>query len=73
MTLADLGQNQKVTVQSIAGDEHFKSRITSIGVTEGAGIQMVRNDKKMPVLIFVRQSLIALNRDDAKKIEVAEA
>ncbi len=52
------------------GDEHFVNRITSIGVTEGVEFQTVRNDKKMPVLIYCRETLIALTRDNAERIEV---
>ena len=58
------------TVKSISGDEHFINRITSIGVTCGVEFQTVRNDKKMPVLVFLRETLIALNRNDAERIEV---
>ena len=42
------------TIKTISGDEHFINRITSIGVTPGAAFQTVRNDKKMPVLTYLR-------------------
>ena len=57
-------------IKTISGDEHFINRITSIGVTPGTAFQTVRNDKKMPVLIYLRETLIALNRSDAERIEV---
>ena len=57
-------------IKTISGDEHFINRITSIGVTPGAAFQTVRNDKRMPVLIYLRETLIALNRSDAERIEV---
>lgn len=46
------------------------NRITSIGITEGTSFQTVRNDRKMPVLVYLRETLIALNRNDAERIEV---
>ena len=45
-------------------------RITAIGVTEGTEFQTVRNDRKMPVLVYLRETLIAINRADAERIEV---
>ena len=52
---------------------HLISRLTSIGITENVPFQTVRNNKRMPVLIYLRETLIALNRDDAKKIEVEQS
>ena len=46
------------------------NRITAIGITEGTEFQTVRNDRKMPVLLYLRETLIAVNRDDAQRIEV---
>ncbi|MCR4885241.1 MAG: ferrous iron transport protein A [Clostridiales bacterium] len=57
-------------VKQIGGDTHFMKRITSIGITEGTILQTVKNDRKMPVLIYTRETLIALNRTDADRIEV---
>ena len=41
-------------------------------MTEGAVFQVVKNDKKMPVLVYVRETLLALNRRDCEMIEVTE-
>ena len=38
-----------------------------------ATFQVVKNDRKMPVLVYVRETLLALNRKDCEKIEVTEA
>ena len=46
------------------------NRITSIGITEGVFFQTVRNNRRMPVLVYLRETLIALNRADAERIEV---
>ena len=46
------------------------NRITSIGVTEGTAFRTVLNDRKMPVLVYLRETLIAVNRRDAERIEV---
>lgn len=60
-------------IRSIGADAHLARRITAIGLTEGTQFQTVRNDRKMPVLIYLRETLIAVNRGDAERIEVETA
>ena len=72
MKLTEAKADTRARIKRIAGDEHFKSRITAIGITEDIPVQIVKNDRKMPVLVFCRETLIALGRADAGKIEVAE-
>jgi len=70
MKLTETKADSFCEVVRINGDEHFMKRITSIGVTEGTPLETVRNDRKMPVLIYARETLIAVNRADAERIEV---
>ncbi len=70
MKLTEMKPDQNGVIQRIVGDDHFLNRITAIGVTEGTEFQTVRNDKKMPVLVYLRETLIAVNRVDAERIEV---
>ncbi len=70
MRLTEMKADQQGVIRKIGGDPHFLSRITAIGVTEGTAFQTVRNDKKMPVLVYLRETLIAVNRADAERIEV---
>ncbi len=70
MKLTETKADSVSVVEKIGGDTHFMKRITSIGLTEGTILQTVRNDRKMPVLIYTRETLIALNRTDAERIEV---
>ena len=70
MKLSETKSDAHGTVKSVGGDAHFISRITAIGVTEGVPFQTVRNNRRMPVLVYLRETLIALNREDAGKIEV---
>ena len=57
-------------ITSIDGDTRFLSRITSIGLTEGVQIEILQNETNQPVLLTGRDSMIALNRKDCKRIEV---
>lgn len=70
MKLTETKVNSFNEVMKLSGDEHFMKRITSIGITEGSVLETVKNDRKMPVLIYTRETLIALGRVDAEKIEV---
>lgn len=72
MKLSEMHAGQKGMVSTLNGDERFLSRITSIGLNEGVGFRIIKNDRKMPVLIFVRDTLLALNRRDSEKIEAKE-
>ena len=73
MKLTDTKPDQRGLIRKIGGDVHFANRITAIGLTEGTTFQTVRNDGKMPVLIYLRETLIAVNRADSEKIEVEES
>lgn len=68
--LSDVAENKKVKITSIDGDTRFLTRITSIGLTVGGIVQMVSNQKKRPLLVYSRNTLIAVNRKESEKIVV---
>ncbi len=70
MKLSETKKDTHGRVKRIEGDAHFVSRVTAIGMIEGVPFQTVRNNKRMPVLVYLRETLIALNRSDAERIEV---
>jgi len=70
MKLSELKADTSARVVSLGNDERFVKRITSIGMSEGVDLEVIRNDRKMPVLIYVRETLLALNRNDCEKIEM---
>ncbi len=72
MKLTETSADMQGRIKSLGGDDHFMNRITAIGITEGTRFQTVRNDKKMPLLIYLRETLISLNRADAERIEVEQ-
>ena len=72
MKLTETKADMQGMISSVNGDYHFMNRITSIGITERTAFQTVRNDRKMPVLIYLRETLISLNRADAERIEVTQ-
>ena len=72
MSLSEVKENREVCVREINGDTRFVSRITSIGLTPGCRVMVVKNDKNRPMLVFSRDTMIALNRNECKGISVEE-
>jgi ferrous iron transport protein A len=72
MCLSELRQNSDAVVKSLNGDDRFISRITSIGLTPGCSVRVLRNDRNRPMLVFSRDTMIALNRKECMGIEVSE-
>lgn len=72
MKLSELKTGGTGTVTRVAGDARFVSRVTSIGIAEGCPIEVVQNVKKRPILLFERDSLMAIDRKDCDLIDVEE-
>ena len=62
MCLSELGRDSEAIVKNLSGDQRFISRITSIGLTLGCNLRVLRNDKNRPMLVYSRDTMIALNR-----------
>ena len=67
-----LKKGQKAIVNDLNGEEHFISRATSIGFTPGAKLTMVSNRKRLPLLVFLRDTQIAIDRKEAERILIHE-
>ncbi len=72
MSLSEVKENREALVSEIKGDFRFMSRITSIGLTPGCRVRVIKNDKNRPVLVYSRDTMIALNRDECKGIMIEE-
>jgi len=72
MNLGELNENTEAVVSNITGDARFISRITSIGLTPGCRVQIIKNDKNRPVLLYSRDTMIAVNRKECSGITVTE-
>ncbi len=72
MVLSELKANTEAVVSGISGDARFVSRITSIGLTLGCRVQVIKNDKNRHVLLYSRDTMIAVNRKECAGIKVTE-
>ena len=68
--LSDTPKQQTVRIASIDGDTRFLTRITSIGWTVGGILKVVQNQEKQPLLVYSRNTLIAVNRKESERIFV---
>jgi ferrous iron transport protein A len=67
-SLTQLQRGKRGVVSAINGDTHFLGRITSIGLTVGCSIEVLKNEKRQPVLLYSRDTMIAINRKEGEKI-----
>jgi ferrous iron transport protein A len=71
--LSEIQAGNMVTVKEIKGDERLFSRTSSMGIIVGSTIEILRNEKKQPLLLFCRDTMVAVNRRECEKIMVQEA
>ncbi|WP_300369034.1 FeoA family protein [Hydrogenimonas sp.] len=71
MTLAELQPKQKAIIKSIGDIGELKTRLMELGVLCGEPVQLVRYAPLGdPIEIRVADTMIALRKEDAGKIEV---
>jgi ferrous iron transport protein A len=68
--LSELKKDSEAVITAVNGDSRFISRITSIGLTPGCPITIIKNEKNRPILVYSRDTMIALNRSECDLIEV---
>ena len=70
IALGKVSADTGVVVRSLSGDKQFISKAISMGIIPGSGLVIVRNHKIGPVIIFLRDSFIAIGRREAGNILV---
>lgn len=68
--LSETKTGETAFISVVEGDTRFLSRITSIGLTIGSQISVIQNVKKRPLLIYSRDTIISLNKEECRKIMV---
>lgn len=70
VSLCEMHENAHGTISKIDGDSRFISRIVSIGLTPGSAFTLLKNDGHSPLLVFCRDTVIAVNRKESSQIAV---
>lgn len=71
-SLGDIPPGSKVLVRQLRGGMDFLSRMTALGFTEGAEVQVIQNHGYGPLIALVRSTRIGLGRGEALKVLVEE-
>lgn len=70
VSLGTVHTGEVVCIESMDGGQNFKSRLTSLGFTPGARLTVVQNYGHGPIIVRLRDTLVALGRGEAEKISV---
>ncbi|MBP5751811.1 MAG: ferrous iron transport protein A, partial [Treponema sp.] len=54
--LVELEKEKSGVIASVNGDARFVSRITSIGITPGCKVTIVKNESRRPLLVYSRDT-----------------
>ena len=73
MKLSEMKTGEHGNISDLQGTQRFLERIASVGITIGCPIVVMQNRKKTPVLVYARDSTIALDRSDCDLIDVETA
>jgi ferrous iron transport protein A len=68
ISLNEMRENTGGNIEKIEGDSRFISRIVSIGLTPGSTFSLLKNDGRSPLLVFCRDTVIAVNRKESSQI-----
>lgn len=71
-TLDTIAPGAKARIERVEGNVRLLTRLASVGLVPGSVIRVQRNDKKRPVLVFERDTILAINREESKRIFVRE-
>jgi ferrous iron transport protein A len=71
--LSEIKAGQKVIVKEITADERLISRTSSMGIIIGSRLEILKNERKQPLLLFCRDTMVAVNRRECEKIKVEVA
>jgi ferrous iron transport protein A len=67
-SLVDLSRGETAFFLSFAAGREAAGRLTSLGFTPGAPINMLQNYGSGPLVVSVRGARVALGREEARKI-----
>ena len=73
ITLSDAQPGSRYCILEIKEEKRLVNRLSSMGLLRGSTVEICQNYKKQPVLLFARDTLVAIGREESKKIMVGGA
>lgn len=70
ITLSEAKPGKRYRIRNIKDEARLTNRLSSMGLLCGSLIEICQNSKKQPVLVYARDTLIAIGREESKKIIV---
>ena len=64
---------KRYRVVDMQDEARLVSRLSSMGLLRGSLVEVCQNHRKQPVLLFARDTLVAIGRGESKKIIVGDA
>lgn len=68
--LSEAISGQSYYVREIKDEVRLNNRLSSMGILTGSKIEICQNHKKQPVLLFARDTLVAIGREECSKIMI---
>lgn len=68
LTLSDAMPGKRYFIREIKDEARLINRLSSMGLLCQSQIEICQNNKKQPVLIFARDTLVAIGRKESTKI-----
>ena len=73
ITLSDAAPGKRYAIRAIEDETRLVNRLSSMGLVCGSELEVCQNLKKQPVLVFARDTLVAIGREESKKILIGGA
>lgn len=70
IVLSDAKPGKRYRILKIKEENRLVNRLSSMGLLCGSTVEICQNFRKQPVLIFARDTLVAIGREESKKILV---
>lgn len=70
ITLSEAQPGKRYCIMEIKEENRLVNRLSSMGLLCGSTVEVCQNYKKQPVLLFARDTLVAIGREESKKIMV---
>ena len=72
LTLSDAAPGKRYTIREIKDEARLVNRLSSMGLVCGSPLEVCQNRSKQPVLVFARDTLVAIGREKSRNVRVCE-